>query len=265
MSAQNVKGRSFLRLHKIATASVLALATAGALVATTATGAGAAASRHATPAVVPDGSAQVTPNNQLVDGEHVTIKITLPNDPDGTVLNVGECSTQILAHQSSDYCDNTPAHSAHPTLENHTATVNYTINMGSDFHPTKAGLKCDAKPANTCAIVVTDSLNAQDVVDSAYTPLDMGRVTHTSVSGKKHLKAGAKLKLTANTTKAFHPTGKVVFRDGKKKIKTVTEKATGVVKAVEKHMKKGKHKITATYSGDTNNRPSKGKLTVKVK
>jgi hypothetical protein len=33
----------------------------------------------------------------------------------------------------------------------------------------------------------------------------------------------------------------------------------------EKHLKAGTHKITATYSGDSNNKTSKGGLTVKVK
>ena len=79
------------------------------------------------------------------------------------------------------------------------------------------------------------------------------------------LHKGAKLALTVKTSHGKAPTGTVTVKDGKKTIKKVKEKTTGVVKVVEKHMKKGKHKITATYSGDSNNKASKGTLKVTVK
>jgi hypothetical protein len=256
-----------LRISKIATASVLSLSV-GTLGFATAASAGTTHARshvHSVPStVVPDGTVTISPSTQLVNGEVVQVTINFPTDPDGTVLNVGECSSHILTHQSVHECDNTDADSAHPTLNNHTATTPFTIRTGSSFHGDLAKRKCDPKPAHACYLVATDSKDPNSVVDSGFATLDFGKNTKTKLSGKKSIKAGSALKLKVVTSNTFHPSGKVVIKDGSKKVATLKEKASGTVKTTLKKLKKGKHKLSATYSGDSNNKTSKGKLTVTV-
>jgi hypothetical protein len=249
-----------LRINKIAAASLLSVLVSGIAVAGVATQASAAP--HAPSFTF--GSVSASPSKNLVDKQVISVHVSgFATDPDGTTLYVTECSPEIVAQQDPTDCDQTPAHVANPTTTGGAATTNFTVRTGTDFHPTKHGLKCD--PKNPCDLVVTDGTTLATTNWAAFTPLDFGKKTVTKVSGKKKLHAGAKLKLTVKTSHGKAPTGTVIVKDGKKVVKKVKEKASGVVKVVEKHMKKGKHKITATYSGDSNNKASKGALKVTVK
>jgi hypothetical protein len=243
----------------MAAASLLPLMVAGTVVAGTVAQAGASTR----PSVVPNSTVTVTPSKNLINGQVVQVNMSgFNDDADGTTLFIVQCSFQVLTKQSTDYCA-VAAQSTTATTTNHAATAPLTIHTGAGFHPNKAGVKCD--PKNSCVVIVTDNMDPNQIVDSGFALIDLGKTTKTTVTGKKTLKAGGTLKLKAVTSGGSSPSGKVVFKDGKKTIKTVTEKASGVVKAKEKHMKKGKHKITATYSGDANNQGSKATLKVKVK
>jgi hypothetical protein len=245
-----------LRINKIAAGAVLSILSASAIVAVTAAPASAFAF----------GTMTATPNQNLVNGQAITVKVSgFTNDPDGTVLYVVECSPLIVTQQDPSDCDQVPAEAKNPTTVGGAATAVFHVLTGSSFHPTKPGLKCDFQ--NPCDIVATDGKTLDTTNYAAFAPLtfkDPRAVTKTTVKGKKSLKAGASLKLTAKTA-GSKPTGTVVFKDGSKTIAKVAEKSSGVAKATEKKLKAGTHHITVSYSGDANNRPSVGKLTVKVK
>jgi Bacterial Ig-like domain (group 3)/Neocarzinostatin family len=262
MSAQKYpEGAGLLKINKIAAGTALSVLASGLMIATATTGAGVAAAAQRAPSVVPNATVTISPKSQLVDGEHVTVHMSGFNDPDGTTLHIGQCSFQIFQHQEEKYCGIT-AQGTTATTTGGAATTTFTVRTKS-WKPQKAGLKCN--PTNACDIIVTDNLDPSKVTYAGFAALDLGKKTKTTVSGKKKLKAGASLKLTSKTTNTFKPTGTVTFKDGKKTIKKVKESASGVAKVTEKHLKAGTHKITAVYSGDPNNKTSKGSLTVKVK
>jgi hypothetical protein len=258
--AQARKGAFLLRINKIAAASLLSVLVSGTVVA------GAATQAGATPRApsFTFGSVTASPKSNLVDKQVITAHVSgFATDPDGTTLYVTECSPLIVSQQDPTDCDQVMSHVANPTTTGGAATTKFTVRTGSDFVPTKHGLKCD--PKNPCDLVVTDGKTLATTNWAAFTPLDFGKKTVTKVTGKKKLHKGAKLKLTVKTSHGKSPTGTVTVKDGKKTVKKVKEKANGTVKVVEKHMKKGKHKITATYSGDSNNKASRGTLKVTVK
>lgn len=265
MSALSVKGASLLRTHTIAAASALSVVTAGMMVAASTTGAGATTAAHRAPSVVPNATVTITPSKQLVNGEQITVHMSGFGTTAGKTLHIGECSSQIFQHQSQDYCAVPSQATTATTDASGNATATYTVRTKT-WKPnnTSLHLKCDPRANHACDIIVADSLDPNMVQFAGFASLDLGKNTKTKLSGRSHVTAGSKLKLTAKTTNTFHPKGKVTFKDGKKTIKKVKEKASGVVKITEKHMKPGRHKITATYSGDPNNKTSKGKLKVKV-
>jgi len=257
------KGAVLLRIHKIAAASALSVVTAASLIATT--GAGASATPRVGSIVIPNSTVKVVPATHLVDGQKVTVNMTKFNDDaDGTVLHIAECSTKIFQDQSSEDCSVT-AQATTAVVTNHAATAKLVIHTGANFHPNKKGVKCAPGPKFTCDVIVTDNLDPTMIVDSGFAQLTLGKKTTTTLSGKKSVKAGSTLHLAIVTKGGHLPTGKVVVKDGSKVVKTLTEKTSGKLKTVEKHMKKGTHHLTATYSGDSSNLKSHGKLTVKVK
>lgn len=233
--------------------------TAALAVATTGTPAGAFAF----------GSVVGTPNKNLVDGQVVNVTISGFGTDNGP-LYVAECSPLILTAQDPSYCDQTPADVTVVNATNGAATTPFTVHTGANFHPTKPGLKCDFN--DPCYIVVTDGLTLDTTQYAGFQPVtfkDTRTVTSTKVKAKKKVKAGKTLKVTATTkpkgSSTASMTGTVVFKDGHKTFATKKEKAGGKVTAKLKHIKKGKHKITVSYSGDSNFQPSTGKVKVKAK
>jgi hypothetical protein len=249
-----------MRVHKIAAASVLALATtAGGLAA----GGSAVAASHSPRTVVPNATVTVTPNNGLVDGQVVTVAMSgFADDPDGTTVYIAECSYHIFVDQTSDDCSIT-SQSTTATLTNHAATKQFTVRTSS-WKPNKAGLKCTPEAANACDIIVTDSLDPSMIKDSGFAALDLGRHTATKLSGKTHIKKGAVDKLKVITTGGFKPSGKVVIKDRKKTIGKVDETTSGKVTVKAKFKRIGTHHLVAYYLGDDNNKASKGKMKVRV-
>jgi hypothetical protein len=258
-----------LRINKIAAGSLLAVVSSGSILLASATPASA----------VNFATATASPNSNLVQGQTITVTTSgFPASDVGGTMYVFECASQALATQDVSYCDTTVADS------NNTQTFvasgtgaggpsPFNVVTGSNFKPTHAGAACgfNSNPAatsNHCFVVVSDTATQTDTTTVAPASIsfkDTRSATKTKVSGPKKAKAGGKLKLKAKTTGGAALSGSVVFKDGKKKIAKVKEKASGVVKAVEKKLKPGKHKITATYSGNSKNKGSKGTLKVKVK
>lgn len=244
---------------------------AGTIVATSASPAGAYAL----------GTVTASPSSNLVDNQTITVHISGFGTDTGpeTTLYVVECTPKIVSSGGdTSYCDQSDPTSPtqSPTVPEHvvkitdasngTATATFPVHTGSDWLGTHPGAKCDFN--NSCYVVVTDGQTEPTTNYAGFAPLtfkDTRAATKTKVTGAKKAKAGGKLKLTAKTTGGSALSGSVVFKDGSKKIKKVKETASGVVKAVEKKLKPGKHKITATYSGNSKNKGSKGTLKVKVK
>jgi hypothetical protein len=249
---------------------VLTVAAAGTMVATAA---GPAAAFQF-------GKVSVSPSKNLVNNDTVTVNISDFGNDTGpaTTLYVVECTPKIVSPPNDpSHCDESDptAEGQPPTAPEHvvkitnatngSATAVFQVHTGANWLGKAPGDKCDAQ--NSCYVVVTDGQTAATTSWAGFAPVtfkDTRAVTKTKVKAPKSVKAGKTLKLKATTTGGTALSGKVTFKDGKKKIK-VKEKASGVVTAKEKHVKKGKHTITATYSGDSKNQPSSGKAKVKVK
>lgn len=87
----------------------------------------------------------------------------------------------------------------------------------------------------------------------------------TKASSNSPVKKGAKAVLKAKVSAPNHkPTGKVLFKDGKKKLGSVKLNKKGVA-VLKKKLSKGKHKISMSYKGDGYTNKSSGKTTVKQK
>lgn len=85
----------------------------------------------------------------------------------------------------------------------------------------------------------------------------------TSVKAPKKVKKGKVAKVVttvAGGVSAFQ--GKVVIKDGSKKLGTAKLNDAGKAVFKAKHLKPGKHKITASYAGDAFRNPSKSKPAV---
>lgn len=82
------------------------------------------------------------------------------------------------------------------------------------------------------------------------------QVSTTKAKAPKTAKKGAAVKVKITVTNEYSRTGgpavtgKVVLKDGKKKVGTATVRA-GQAKVVVKKLKPGAHKLVATYAGDT--------------
>ena len=105
---------------------------------------------------------------------------------------------------------------------------------------------------------------------STDTPAELGALeiplgataTNLKASAAK-VKPGKSVKLSATSSgPAVTPTGQVVFKDGDKTLATKNLNSDGVASFKVKHLKKGKHKFTATYLGDTFNDTSTSKTVV---
>jgi hypothetical protein len=207
------------------------------------------------------GVVTATPSKNLINGQAITVHASGFEDPDGTTLYVAECAPIIATDHDPADCDQRETSVKTPQTTGGEATALFHVETGSNFQSTKGGLKCD--PKNPCYVVVTDGLTAETTSYAGFAPLDFGKVTKTALTGKTSLKAGKTEKLTATVKKGFAATGKVIFKDNGKKIGKVAL-TDGVAKLAEKHVKKGTHKFTATYKGDSNNKASTGKLKVTV-
>jgi Big-like domain-containing protein len=207
------------------------------------------------------GSVKATPAAHLVDGQSISLKVA--GFGTATTAYVIQCDQRVTSSQDQTYCDQTPAHVGVQPLTDGAATFDYTVHAGAGFGATHTGARCDA--LHPCELIVSDTpTNPPNTV--AITEVDFGWATRTVVYSRTTVKAHHDVTFTAVTTRAkgnVAPTGKVVFRDNGTKFATVTETSFGIVKAVHK-MSKGKHTITATYSGDSLFDTSHGKETVKV-
>jgi hypothetical protein len=120
-------------------------------------------------------------------------------------------------------------------------------------------------------VLVTATAPGYLAGSAASAPVTVGKASSTTTAAlvKKTVPYGtaAKLVVTVKAPGVAGPTGKVKIRDGAKVIKTVTLTAAMKGKITVKLTKltRGKHKLTAQYSGDAATSPSKSavvKLTV---
>jgi hypothetical protein len=248
-----------LRINKVAATTLLTVMAAGTIVATTATSAGAFAF----------GTETAAPNKNLVNGQAVSVKVSgFTNDPDGTTLYVAQCSPLIVTQQDPTDCDQDPSAVKNPTTTGGSASATFHVLVGSSFHPTKSGLKCDFQ--NPCDIVVTDGQTLDTTKYAAFAQVtfkDTRAKTKTTVKGKTKVNAKKSVKFTATTTHSGTGalSGEVLFKDGKHVFGKVAETASGKVSATDKKLKAGKHHITVTYSGNAAFQSSVGKAKVTVK
>jgi hypothetical protein len=246
-----------LSIKKIAAASALAVLSAGTIVTTIAT-----TTASAKPSFT-FGTVTAKPAKNLINGQSVKVTVTNFNDPDGTTLYVAQCPPTIVADQDATECDQRPSSVKNPTTTGGAATAIFHVETGKFFKPTSGSAKCD--PKHPCYIVVTDGVTTATTNYAGFATLDFGKKTKTVLSGKSTIKAGKTLHLTATTTKFASPlTGKVVLKDGSKKLDSATEKPSGIVKFATSKLKRGTHKLSAIYSGNSDNKSSKGTLKVVV-
>lgn len=269
-----------MRINRVAAATILSVLASGVMIATNSTPAGAYSL----------GTVKVSPSKNLADNQQITVHIsgfgsdTGPDatPPGTTTWYVVECTSQIVSSGGdTSYCDqsdptsptqdpNVPNHVVKVTNEsNGSGTAQFKVHTGADWLGTHPGAKCDYKHA--CYVVVTDGQTEPTTTWAGLAPVtfkDPRAVTKTKVkASKKSAKAKSKVSITATTTHIAGTaklTGKVVFKDNGKKFKSLKEKATGKLTAKVK-LVKGKNKITVSYPGDTNYKPSAGKVTVKGK
>jgi Bacterial Ig-like domain (group 3) len=285
------RGKSLLKTHKITAASLLSLATAGALVAASTTGAGAAPAVHRAPSIhIADPNAKLTPNKNLVPGQTVTITVhnfpgadSADHNDVGQPMYVFQCAAQALSTNDQSYCDvhpedgnNTQTFTTDPNDANKAAgTSTYTIRAGSAFRAANPKAKCGFSPkagstSSTCFVVVADEQTQSDntsVGFAQFTFKDNRGTSTTKIKAPKTLKAGKtlKAKITVKGSHSGSVAGKVIVTDKGKKIAKKNVSSSGVLKVKEKHAKKGKHKLVAKYAGNNSFKSSSGKATVKVK
>ncbi|HTW21680.1 MAG TPA: Ig-like domain-containing protein [Mycobacteriales bacterium] len=252
-----------MRIHKIAAATLMSVALAGGLVASSGLPAGAAP--HLRPAGITGfGKATVTPSTNLVDQQVVKVKASkFPTDT--ADLYAVECSANAIEKQDEGYCDTTS-----PTVTpatNGAATFNFTILTGSDFKPAK-GPTC-AWPKK-CYIVIADGSTLATTTTVAFPKItfkDPRPTTKTKVTTKKTAKVKKSVTLKAATTHTKSDgtfSGTATFYDNGKKLKKVKESAHGKASLKWKFKKAGKQHIEVKYSGSSKYQPSKGKTTIKI-
>jgi hypothetical protein len=105
-----------------------------------------------------------------------------------------------------------------------------------------------------------------DGTPGSYATLTVNKnVSTLKASSNSPVKHGAKAVLKAKVSADYHrPTGKVTFKDGKKKLGTVKLNKKGIA-VLKKSLTKGKHKISMSYKGDGYTTGSKGKTVVTQK
>jgi len=264
-----------LRINKIVATTSLAILTSGLAVAGTAVSA-SASTPHAVraPNVTIIGVATVSPKDNLVDGQQVNVSVSgFPAVDAGQPMYVFQCSQTAVSQQDQAYCDTNLADVHNVTFDatttNGKATGSTTFNVleGASFKPTKAA-KCDH--FHGCYIVVSDSNDptTANVEFGAITFADSRAKSQTKVQLPKSLpKAGKTLKFKVGVVGIGTATakGKVKITDNGKTVKKAKVPSSGLIKVTEKHIAKGKHKVTASYGGDKNYQPSKDKASFKIK
>jgi hypothetical protein len=279
-----------LRINKIVATTSLAVMTSGLMVAGTAVTASASAPHvkvnpHVHVIITP---ATITPN-KVSGGDVVTVTASgFPaSDADGTHhMYVFECAFKALSTQDQGYCDTQPSavnNSAYfsTTLSNGSATgtTTFTILEGSAFvadsytgPDAECGFSRDPSAAsNSCLIGISDT-----ATNTADTYVQAGSITFkdsrdksvTKIALPKSLpKAGHTLKFKVGVLGLASATakGKVKITDNGKKLETDKVPSSGLIKVKEKHIKKGKHTLKATYSGDKHYQGSKDKAKIKIK
>lgn len=267
-----------MRIHKVAAAALMSIIAAGSLIAATTAPVSASTPAHPGATIVFT-TVKVTPAKNLVDKQVVKVNVTDQKShtwsgDSVTTLYFAECSPLAVSKLSEDYCDTSNIATVTGTaLKGSTAKANLTIDTSTagDFNAANKKAVCGGFGHLKCIVLVVDSTSTTTVTSFGQTPIsfkDLRPLTKTKVTSKKTVKLHKALKFKVRTTHAkgtAHPTGKVVFRDGKKKLKTVKESKSGKVTFKGKFSKAGKHHITATYSGDKNYQPSVGKVTITVK
>ena len=233
-------------------------------------GAVASALRPAGPSLLGFGTATVTPDSGLRNGQVVTV--TASGFGTATTLYAVECAPQaIAATDHGRWCDLTDAATSPAT--NGAATFPVTIRTGGAFHASASGAACGFFHNNSkCYLIVADSLTlaqAQYVYYPAIWFRDPRIVTTTVIApSRRTVVSGAVVTMTARTTHATGSAalrGSVAFTDNGSTFASVRENATGKVTAKLKMLRTGKHRITARYSGDGAYRPSAGWSIVVVK
>jgi hypothetical protein len=227
-------------------------------------------------------TATVTPSTNLVQGQSVAVAASgFPAADAGQTMYVFECAQQALTKLDPNYCDTMPADTNNTQMFSTTLTggkatgaAAFTILTGTNFHPTNPAAACGFNPdstalSNVCYVSVADTATQTASTTVGFQKItfkDPRAATKTTVSAPATAKAGKTITLKITTTKgAAALSGSVTVTDKGSKVATVKESSTGVVTVNEKHAKAGKHKFVASYSGDSNYRPSGGKATTKVK
>ncbi len=265
-----------MRIHKVAAATLMSALTAGSLIAAGMAPASASPRSHPAATIVFT-TVKVTPSKNLVDKQSVKVKVTDMKGHtwagDGvTTLYFAECSPLAISKLSESYCDTTNI-AVDPAPTGSTATANVTIHTSAagDFDATNKKAVCGAGTHLSCVILVVNSTDTSTVTsfgDEAITFKDLRPASKTTLKSKSSVAVHKTLTLKVATTHVkgtAKPTGTVVIRDGKKKLKTVKESKSGKLTIKLTFKKAGKQHLTATYSGDANYKPSTGKKTVTVK
>jgi hypothetical protein len=213
----------------------------------------------------------VTPSHKLADKQVVTVDAS--GFGSDTTLYVAECSSDVVAKQSLNYCDTTNFQTL-TGVSGGAATTQFTVHSGTDFQAPAKSAHCGGFSASgvaipNCLILVADSETVSDINFVGFKAIafqDVRAISKTVVGGKKKITKGKSIVLTAKTSHGSGAvTGTVIFKDNGKKIGSVKEKATGKVSLKHKFKKAGKQHITATFSGDATNKASTGKKTITVK
>jgi hypothetical protein len=254
-----------LRINKVAIATLTPVIALGTLLAM-----GGSASAHSrTPNLTPTAKVVVKPATSLQNLQVVTVKVSqMGATPNG--IHIAECDPRVATNnQDPNWCDLTDADVMNDdTALNGSATFQFTIHTGAAFLATHKGATCTfGQHGSSCYIVATNDLAPPQGKPTAagLAPIkfkDTRPTTKTTVKAPKKAKANSKVsfKVTTKVGK-IKPTGTVTLKDGKKKIGSAKETASGKV-TIKGKIKSGKNKITATYSGDANYQPSTGKATV---
>lgn len=216
------------------------------------------------------------PDMGLKDGDVITGDLT--GFTAGYTANQGntlvvECDQQAIKYLNDpsgalNYCDTNTLQDI-PVDANGNGTAPITVIAGASYSD-NAGGKCDGN--NPCFLAVASDISFTQVgyttltFDSSVTTPRAQTTTVVSApkTGKAHHKVTVKAITSSAVARGNGFTGHVTFFDNGKKLGTVTEKASGTVSHAVK-LVKGKNKVVAKYSGDSNHTASSGKAVIKAK